>query len=81
MGYWYVNTTIAKDMGKRYTVGIRISNVTNNQHGATPCFSDGTGCFPFNGPQSHYTSTPNTYVYQPVTQDPRRIEGFVNIHF
>jgi Carboxypeptidase regulatory-like domain len=81
MGYWYVNTTIAKDMGKRYTVGIRISNVTNNQHGATPCFSDGTGCSPFNGPQSHFTSAPNTYVYQPVTQDPRRIEGFVNIHF
>jgi len=80
-GYWYVNTTFLKDLNKRFTVGIRVSNLTNNQHGTTPCFSDGTGCFPFNGPESHFTSAPNTYVYQPITQDPRRVEGFVNIRF
>jgi hypothetical protein len=80
-GYWYVNATLLKDLNKRYTIGIRVSNVTNNQHGTTPCLSDGTGCYPFNGPQSNYTSPPNVYVYQPITQDPRRIEGFVNIRF
>ena len=81
MGYWFANLTLAKDIGKKYTVGVRVSNLTNNQHGTTPCFSDGTGCFPFNGPNSGYTSPANTYQYQPITQDPRRIEGFVNIHF
>ncbi|HKU68096.1 MAG TPA: carboxypeptidase regulatory-like domain-containing protein [Candidatus Baltobacteraceae bacterium] len=81
MGYWYVNTTLLKDLNKHYTIGIRVSNLTNNQHGTTPCLSDGTGCYPFNGPQSNFTSAPNTYVYQPITQDPRRIEGFLNIRF
>ena len=81
MGYWYVNATLAKDLGQHYTVGIRVSNLTNNQHYTTPCLSDGTGCYPFNGPNSNFTSTPGRYVYQPITQDPRRIEGFVNIKF
>lgn len=80
-GYWYVNATLEKEVSRHYTVGIRVSNLTNNQHGTTPCFSDGTGCSPFNGPTSNFTSAPNTYVYQPVTQDPRRVEGFINIKF
>jgi hypothetical protein len=81
MGYWYVNATLSKDISRRFTVGVRVSNLTNNQHGATPCFSDGSGCYPFNGPQSNFTSAPNTYVYQPITQDPRRVEGFVTIRW
>ena len=82
MGYWFANLTLAKDIGKKYTLGVRVSNLTNNQHGTTPCYtSDGTGCFPFSGPNSGFTSAPNSYVYQPITQDPRRFEGFVNIHF
>jgi Carboxypeptidase regulatory-like domain len=81
MGYWYVNATLSKDLGRHFTVGVRVSNLSNNQHGSTPCFSDGTGCFPFNGPQSNFASAPNTYVYQPITQDPRRIEGFLNIRW
>jgi hypothetical protein len=83
MGYWYVNATLSKDLSRKFTVGIRVSNLTNNQHGTTPCFSDGTGCASngWNGPQSNFTSIPNTYVYQPVTQDPRRVEGFVTIRW
>jgi hypothetical protein len=81
MGYWYVNATLEKDLSRTISLGVRVSNLTNNQHGTTPCFSDGTGCFPFNGAQSGFVSTPNTYVYQPITQDPRRIEGFINFHW
>lgn len=80
MGYWFANATLLKDINKKYTVGVRISNLTNNQHGPTPCLSDGTGCYPFNGPTSNFTSAPNTYVYQPITQTPRAYEAFLNIH-
>ncbi len=90
-GYWYVNATLEKELNPHYMVGIRVSNLTNNQHGTTPCWNPnstnpalttgmGTGCPPFNGSGSQYTA-PVGWVYQPVTQDPRRIEGFVNIKF
>jgi hypothetical protein len=90
-GYWYVNATLLKDLSKRVTVGIRVSNLTNNQRGTTPCWNPnpndptavtgtGTGCAFQNGPGSHF-SAPVGWVYQPLTQDPRRVEGFVNIRF
>ena len=88
-GYWYVNATLSKDLSKRYTIGVRVSNLTNNQHGTTPCWNGqdaslpagfGSGCAGQNGPGSNFTA-PVGYVYQPFTQDPRRIEGFLNIHF
>lgn len=77
-GYWYANLTVAKDFGSKYTLGVRVSNLTNNQHGSTPCSSDGTGCGGFNGGGSGYTG-PVGYVNQPITQDPRRYELFMNV--
>jgi len=79
-------------LNKRFTVGLRLSNLTNNQRGTTPCWNPnpndanavtgtGTGCagLGFSGPGAHFTA-PVGWVYQPVTQDPFRIEGFLNIH-
>jgi hypothetical protein len=93
MGYWKVNLTVAKDLSTRYTVGVRISNLTNNEHdwtGATiPCWNpqdpnlptgQGSGCFGLSGPQSG-TVAPVGYIYQNLTTDPRRYEFFMNYKF
>jgi hypothetical protein len=90
MGYWKVNATLLKDLNAHYTVGMRVTNVTDNEHdwtGATiPCFNPqdptlppgvGSGCFSMNGPQSG-TRAPVGYIYQNLTTDPRRIEFFLN---
>lgn len=91
MGYWKLNLTLAKDIGKHYVAGVRVLNATNNLHdwtGATiPCYNPqdpnaapgvGTGCFGLNGPQSGFSGPANTYVYQNLTESPRTFEFFVN---
>ncbi len=93
MGYWKLNLTLAKDIGKHVTAGVRALNLTNNQHdwtGATiPCYNPqdpslatglGSGCFSMNGPQSG-TVAPVGYIYQNLTQSPRTYEFFMNYHF
>jgi hypothetical protein len=93
MGYWKLNLTFAKDIGTKYSLGMRILNATNNQHdwdGATiPCFNPqdsnlptgyGSGCFSNNGPQSG-TNAPVGYIYQNQTQNPRTYEFFLNYKF
>lgn len=60
MGYWKLNLTLAKDIGKSWIAGVRVINATNNQHdwtaGTIPCFNPqdpnaapgvGTGCSGF----------------------------------
>jgi hypothetical protein len=93
MGYWKLNLTFAKDIGTKYTLGMRILNATNNEHdwdGATiPCYNPqdpnlptgyGSGCFSNNGPQSG-TNAPVGYIYQNQTQNPRTYEFFLNYKF
>ena len=60
-GYFILNTTISKDFGNGFTVGIRGTNLTNNLQGTTPCQVDstGTGCYPYDGLQSGVTTTPS----------------------
>ncbi|HET9096751.1 MAG TPA: carboxypeptidase regulatory-like domain-containing protein [Candidatus Baltobacteraceae bacterium] len=95
MGYWKLNVTLAKDIGKSWIAGIRVINATNNEHdwtGSTiPCYNPqdpnaapgvGTGCFGFSnstpGNSSGFSGPANTYVYQPLTQNPRAYEFFLN---
>ena len=95
MAYWKANVTIMKDLNPHYSVGVRIVNLTNNEHdwdGATiPCYNNedtnaapgggvGTGCFSNNGPQSGVYA-PVGYIYQNQTQNPRSFEFFLNYHF
>lgn len=98
-GYFVVNTTLSKDFGHgSMTVGIRGTNLTNNLQGTTPCQVDqaGTGCFPFNGPQSGVTTTPSlpncvglgqpgvpscSFINQKVSQDAALLELFFVKHF
>ncbi|MGZ3530230.1 MAG: carboxypeptidase regulatory-like domain-containing protein [Vulcanimicrobiaceae bacterium] len=86
-GYWYVNTTLLKELNSRYTVGVRVSNLTDNQKSPTPCWNGqtpgypagiGTGCFGLDGSRSG-TFAPVGYIYPNLTQNPRTIEFFANI--
>ncbi len=90
MGYWKVNVTLVKELTTHYSVGVRVTNLSDNQHdwdGATvPCFNGqdsnlanglGSGCFGNTGPQSG-TIAPVGYIYQNLTTDPRRFEFFLN---
>lgn len=89
MGYFMVNTTLVKELNSHYSLGFRVTNLTDNEHswtGATiPCWNPpsqanglGTGCFGLNGPQSGTPAQPPGYIYQNLTTDPRRVEFFMN---
>ncbi len=93
MAYWKVNTTILKELNAHYSVGIRVTNLTDNEHdwsdSTVPCYNSqdpsqpagiGTGCFAYNGPRSG-TYAPVGYIYQNLTTDPRRVEFFLNYNF
>jgi hypothetical protein len=92
-GYFYANVSFLKELGSHYVAGVRVSNLTNNLHGAEPCygwhdpFTDAnlpanvsTGCLGQNGPQSNYYG-PTGYIYQNVSQSPRNVEFFLNYNF
>ena len=88
-GYFYLNATILREVSKTFTIGLNVQNVSNNQHGTTPCYNAqdpalatglGSGCSPFSGSASG-TSAPVGYVYQNITQTPRTFEGFVSLKF
>lgn len=89
MAYFKVNATLLKDLNKHYTIGMRVSNVTDEESdyasGVIPCYNSpslpsgaGTGCGSFNGPQSGTPPTKPGYIYQNLTTDPRRVEFFLN---
>ena len=67
---------------KSSALGLRVTNLTNNKYDTAPCVSaDGTGCYPFNGPQSGVTTAKGATIYQNYTQDPRRYEVFLTTRF
>jgi hypothetical protein len=79
-GYYKVNVSLLNRINKALTLGVRATNVTGNMHDGTPCLTtDGTGCYPFNGPLSGVNVTPNTFIYQPRTNEPRRFELFATL--
>jgi len=86
-GYWYVNATLSRQIDSRVTIGLNVQNVTNNQHGTTPCYNSqdpslpigiGSGCSGNNGPQSGI-AVPVGYIYQNLTESPRTYEAFMRL--
>ena len=78
--YWQVNATALERLGpeRKTVLGIRVTNLFENNNPTTPCFSGGTGCYPFNGPQSGIVNQTG-YILQPTfSQNPRSFEFFVN---
>ncbi|MDQ2663592.1 MAG: hypothetical protein M3Y18_06110 [Candidatus Eremiobacteraeota bacterium] len=81
LGYFtgQVSETYKLDPAGSTIIGVAVRNLFDMEHGTTPCFNSGsgTGCYPFDGPQSGFRATPRSYVYQNVTTDPRRFEFFI----
>ena len=78
--YWQVNATALERLGpeRKTALGIRVTNLFENNNPTTPCFSGGTGCYPFNGPQSGIVNQTG-YILQPTfSQNPRSFEFFLN---
>jgi hypothetical protein len=74
-GLMRIGPKVREGASEQSVIGFRITNLFNNTHDVAPCVSDGTGCYPFNGPQSGINGQPG-YIYQDYTQDPRRFEFF-----
>jgi hypothetical protein len=80
-GWWLANLTAYEELGpkRNYTLGMRVTNIFDNETGLTPCISDGTGCFPTNGPQSGVITAPGALIYQNVTETPRTFYFFAGV--
>ena len=51
--WWLANLSVAHDLGSSNNkIGVRVTNIFNASFNTTPCQTDGTGCYPFDGPQS-----------------------------
>lgn len=60
-------------------VGLKVDNLFNNNNDIIPCVSDGTGCYPFNGPYSGVVTAPGTSIYQNYSSGPRTFYVFGGI--
>jgi hypothetical protein len=77
-GWWRVNLSAYEELGpkRNFTIGVKADNLLDQVTDTAPCNSDGTGCFPFDGPLSGITtpagnSTNPYYIYQNYSQSPR----------
>jgi hypothetical protein len=79
-GYWKVNLTPYVELGanRNVIVGFKIDNLFDNTNDVTPCLSSGTGCYPFDGPQSGVYNQ-NGYIWQNYSQSPETIYFFAGI--
>ncbi len=80
-GFWNVDLLAYQDIGRNFWVGFKVDNLTNNFDNANlvPCRSNGTGCFPFDGPFSGVHDTPGTLIYQNFTSSPRAFEFMAGV--
>jgi hypothetical protein len=80
-GWWWVDLTAYKELGpkRNYVLGLKVGNLFDQVTDVTPCVSEGTGCFPFTGPQSGVIDTPGTLIYQNYSQTPRLFYFFAGV--
>jgi hypothetical protein len=78
---WWTKLMAWEELGpkKNYILGVRVDNLFDNTNDIAPCTSDGTGCFPFDGPQSGIVNTPGTAFYQNYSQGPRTFYIFAGV--
>jgi hypothetical protein len=81
--FWNVDLQVYQLLGPQgnFFVGVKVDNLTNNFDNAnlTPCISNGTGCFPFDGPYSGVKDTPGSLIYQNFTDQPRAFEFMAGV--
>src|SRR5579872_5752340 len=80
-GWWTANLMAYKEFGttKQFVLGFNVQNLFDNTMDIYPCTSDGTGCSPFDGPQSGVIDTPGTLIYQNYSQTPRTFYFFAGV--
>lgn len=78
---WWTKLVFYDELGpaRNYIVGLRVDNFLNNTNDVAPCLSNGTGCFPFDGPQSGVITPPNTYIFQNYSQGPQTFFFFAGV--
>ncbi|HKU68097.1 MAG TPA: TonB-dependent receptor [Candidatus Baltobacteraceae bacterium] len=84
--YWKAKITAYEELGptKNFILGFSVDNLFDNTNDVTPCNSDGTGCFPFDGAQSGINtpagnSNNPVYIYQNYSQSPRTFYFFAGV--
>lgn len=85
-GWWRANLSAYEELGQKRNVivGFKVDNLLDQVDDTAPCNSDGTGCFPFDGPESGITTpagnaTHPYYIYQNYSQSPRTFYFFAGI--
>ncbi|HTJ26922.1 MAG TPA: TonB-dependent receptor [Candidatus Limnocylindria bacterium] len=80
-GHWVANATLLKHLNRNATLGLYVTNLTNNLHDTTPCLNNaqGTGCNPYSGPGSGVNGQPNQYIWENYSQTPRMVELFLTV--
>ncbi len=88
-GWWWTKVNVYKDFGTKPTVtlGFTVSNLFNNTTDTTPCTNgdpyyapyNGTGCWPFDGPQSGVVGPPGQLIYQNYSQSPRTFYFYAGV--
>jgi len=80
-GWWRAKLTMYELLGPKRNVylGLTADNLFNQVNDVTPCKSDGTGCFPFDGPMSGVVTAPGTYINQNYSQGARTFYFFGGI--
>ncbi|HEY9179996.1 MAG TPA: carboxypeptidase regulatory-like domain-containing protein [Candidatus Baltobacteraceae bacterium] len=88
-GWWWTKLNVYKEFGAKpaLTLGFTVSNLFNNTTDTTPCTNgdpfyapwNGTGCWPFDGPQSGVIGTPGSLIYQNYSQSPRTFYFYAGV--
>jgi hypothetical protein len=80
-GWWRAQFTTWEELGtkRNFILGFKVDNLFNQVTPTAPCFSSGTGCFPFDGPQSGVVNQTGN-IYQPTfSQGPRYFYFFAGV--
>lgn len=88
-GWWWSKLNVYRDFGTKptLTLGFTVSNLFDNNTDTTPCSNsdpffapyNGTGCWPFDGPQSGVIGPPGQLIYQNYSQSPRTFYFYAGI--
>ncbi len=85
-GWWRVNLSAYEELGpkRNLILGVKVDNLLDQVTDTAPCPNDGTGCYPFDGPQSGVTGTASSYpninwIYPNYSQSPRTFYFFAGI--
>jgi hypothetical protein len=80
-GWWRAQVTAWEELGtkRNFILGFKADNLFNQVTPTAPCFSSGTGCFPFDGPQSGIVNQTGNIYPRNFSQGPRLFYFFAGV--